>query len=220
MLFRSVDFVPDLMEVANDLVLDRFFVVGLSGGGPYAHAVAHEHPDRVRAAGIIGGLGPCAGEEAVPSYTRLLNVVGPVLRPTRGLIGHALTLSARPLIPFSSQAYEAFALVVPSDRASLKQPGMKKMFIDDLTRALDHGLFSPGYDLALFSKEWGFHLSDIKVPVRYWQGDADTIVPFSHGEWQASLVSDSELRRCEGQGHFGGYADVDEVIEVLVQVPA
>ena len=42
-------------------------------------------------------------------------------------------------------------------------------------------------DLA-FTSPWGFSLEEISVPVMLWQGSADLMVPFSHGQWLASQL--------------------------------
>src|SRR3981081_2972754 len=40
-----VDFAHDVRQLADELALDRFSVVGVSAGGPYALAIAHQLPD-------------------------------------------------------------------------------------------------------------------------------------------------------------------------------
>ncbi len=52
--------------------------------------------------------------------------------------------------------------------------------------------------------------------MRFWHGDADKIVPLSHGIHQAALVPDSELTVVPGGGHFSGYETVDEVFDTLL----
>jgi hypothetical protein len=39
-----------------------------------------------------------------------------------------------------------------------------------------------------FTRPWGFGLEEISVPVMIWQGSADLMVPFSHGQWLASQL--------------------------------
>ena len=34
-------------------------------------------------------------------------------------------------------------------------------------------------DFVLFGRDWGFSLKDIRVPVRFWHGDADGIGPLT-----------------------------------------
>ena len=48
----------DVAAVADHLGLDRFSIVGESGGGPYALAAAAAMPDRVRRCATIFGVGP------------------------------------------------------------------------------------------------------------------------------------------------------------------
>jgi pimeloyl-ACP methyl ester carboxylesterase len=52
-----LDWPLDVVELANSLHLDRFAVVGFSGGGPYALACAYRIPQRLTACGIIAGVG-------------------------------------------------------------------------------------------------------------------------------------------------------------------
>ena len=53
-----IDWADDVAELANDLRIDRFSILGVSGGGPYAAACACKMPDRLEAVGIICGMGP------------------------------------------------------------------------------------------------------------------------------------------------------------------
>jgi pimeloyl-ACP methyl ester carboxylesterase len=53
-----VDWPGDVIQVAAALGLDRFAVLGISGGTPYAAACAWELSDRLTAAGSVSGLAP------------------------------------------------------------------------------------------------------------------------------------------------------------------
>jgi pimeloyl-ACP methyl ester carboxylesterase len=55
---RLLDWPNDVVELADNLLIDRFAVLGVSGGGPYALACAHKIPDHLTACGIIAGEGP------------------------------------------------------------------------------------------------------------------------------------------------------------------
>src|SRR4029079_2709344 len=55
---QLVDWPSDVVGLANALGLDRFGILGVSGGGPYAAACAAEIPDRLTGMAIVGGLGP------------------------------------------------------------------------------------------------------------------------------------------------------------------
>src|SRR5258708_34742023 len=53
-----LDSPEDVAALAQHLAIDRFAVVGVSGGGPYALACAYKIPDRLTACGIVAGMGP------------------------------------------------------------------------------------------------------------------------------------------------------------------
>jgi len=53
-----LDFPDDIVELADTLGFDKFFVEGISGGGPYALACAYKVPDRLIKCGLIAGMGP------------------------------------------------------------------------------------------------------------------------------------------------------------------
>jgi pimeloyl-ACP methyl ester carboxylesterase len=58
-------FADDLRTIADTLGIDKMEVIGLSGGGPYTLACAAAMPDRVVAAGVIGGVAPTTGADGI-----------------------------------------------------------------------------------------------------------------------------------------------------------
>jgi pimeloyl-ACP methyl ester carboxylesterase len=56
-------------------------------------------------------------------------------------------------------------------------------------------------DLA-FTRDWGFDLADIRVPVQLWQGREDRFVPFAHGEWLAERIPGVDARLSDQDGHL------------------
>lgn len=68
-----LDWPDDVVELADCLHLDRFAVVGVSGGGPYALACVYKIPERLTACGIVSGIGPLElGTTGMPTSQRLL----------------------------------------------------------------------------------------------------------------------------------------------------
>lgn len=213
---RVHDLAPDIAAFTDHLDIEEFALVGLSGGGPYVLACAHELPHRVRAAAVLGGLGPVQGPEAAPGYTRLLGLVAPFLGVTRGALACAFSTGLQALRPVADQGLWAYMRFGPApDRPVFERPEMAAMFKADILQGLAGGMKGPVYDLALFARPWGFSLRDIEVPVRFWQGDADLIVPSHHGDHQASLVRDGKVFVRPGEGHFAGFTAVDHVLDEL-----
>ncbi len=211
------DFATDVRALADKLGFERFAVAGLSGGGPYTLACAHDLPDRVVAAAVVGGIGPTAGPDAVRSYTRALRALGPALALIAEPMGKRLPGLLAPVVPHAEKAVRAFALVAPkADRPILRDPLFMQVLAGDLIHVMGDGLTAPMHDARLFSRDWGFRLEHIRVPVHFFQGDADGIVPESHGHHQAGLVPNSALTILRGGGHLAGYVDAGRVFDTLV----
>jgi pimeloyl-ACP methyl ester carboxylesterase len=211
---RVIDFASDIEALADDLGLERFGVVGLSGGGPFTLAVCHEMPDRVVAASILGGLGPTRGPDAVWSYTRVLRLLKPGLQALRKPLGPVIAPAIDVLGGVGEIALEVFARIIGgSDKEVLRQADFKAMFLEDIFSAGDlRGIL---HDVVLFSRHWGFQLADITTPVIVWQGLADPIVPVSHGHHQAARLGNALLRTRPGEGHFAGFSDSAAVLDAL-----
>lgn len=60
--YRS--FVSDLEQVADQLRMDKFFLIGVSGGGPYSWATAAYAPQRVKGVLIFSGAGNLGAAKA------------------------------------------------------------------------------------------------------------------------------------------------------------
>jgi pimeloyl-ACP methyl ester carboxylesterase len=129
-------------------------------------------------------------------------------------LGELLSHSVKQVRTLASQGYDAYLKVAPpSDRVVMLRPEMKAAFLYDLVTAAEGGLRAFVADLVLFGRQWGFSLKDIRVPVRFWHGDADGIVPLAHGEFQASLVPGAALVITHGGGHFAGFLIAGDVFD-------
>lgn len=212
------DFVPDLELVADQLGVERFSTVGLSGGGPYAMAAAARLPDRVASVGVLGGVVPTVGPDAVSGglvglahqFRYLLPVVG-------APAGFALQSFVRLARPIGSQLLELYARVSPpGDREVLLRPEVKAMFLDDLISNGSRGLRSVVHDGILFTREWGFTADDVAVPLTWWHGDADHIVPLAHAEHLVPRIPGATLHVRPGESHLGGMGIADEVVSTVM----
>lgn len=214
---RILDVAPDIEALVEDLGLERFGVVGLSGGGPYTLAVGYAMPQRVVVACTLGGIAPLRGPDAVWSYMRVLRFGAPLFEIMRSPVGSLLGAFVGYAGSFGEQMLDMFArLVGGSDREVLSNPHFKAMFIADLLEAGE--LRAVTHDVALFSRHWGFLLEDVTVPVIVWQGLADPIVPQSHGHHMAARLPNAQLRVRHGEGHFAGFSDVTAVLDSVREV--
>ncbi len=210
-------FAADIDEVADRRRVERYGAIGLSGGGPYVLACAHEHSERMIAGAALGGVAPVSGAQAASggplSAARLLN---PLIRALHEPLGAGLSAVVRALHPVSHTAIELYAKVGPgADARVLRVPHMREMFIDDLVEGSRTQLRSIVYDMILFTQEWDLELSAIDVPVRFYQGDDDFYVPLSHGAHMASMLPNGSLEYRPGTGHLDGFDAADAAMDFI-----
>lgn len=214
------DWTEDLTLFADTLGIDTMRVIGLSGGGPYALAAGHALPDRVHGVAVLGGVAPTVGPDAADGGIIQFAVrLAPALATVRVPLGIALTQTIRLVKPLAGAGLDAYAAFQPpGDKNLLARPEFKAMFLDDLLNGSRFQTSAPLNDLVLFTRDWGFELGDIAVPVRWWHGDDDHIVPFAHGQHVVDRIPDATLATINGESHLGGLSIADEVLGTLMEL--
>jgi pimeloyl-ACP methyl ester carboxylesterase len=214
-----VDWATDMCQVADVLGAERLGVVGLSGGGPYALCCggATTFASRVAAIAVLGSVTPSVGPDA--TATGIIDVarrLAPILSGLRQPLAAVAAGLVVPVIPLGHYAYRAFASGMPEgDQRVFADPEMEAMFIDDIV-VVAKGRFQAVVDDArLFGRDWGFRLAEVKVPVRWWHGDADPFVPLDAARAAAAQLPDAELVVRHGESHLGGFATAEEILGLI-----
>jgi pimeloyl-ACP methyl ester carboxylesterase len=212
-------FAEDLRTIADTLGIDKMEVIGLSGGGPYTLGCAAAMPDRVVAAGVIGGVAPTMGSDGIAGG--VMGSVGlrvaPLLQVAGGPIGVVASALIRLIRPVGSPAVDLYGRVSPeADRGLLARPEIKAMFLDDLLNGSRKQMAAPFADVVVFARDWGFRLDEVKVPVRWWHGDHDHIVPFDHGLHVVAKLPDVEMYHLPGESHLAGLGRAEEILGTMI----
>jgi pimeloyl-ACP methyl ester carboxylesterase len=215
-----VAFADDLRTMADTLGIDKMAVIGLSGGGPYTLGCAAAMPDRVVAVGVLGGVAPTKGPDAITGGVMTL---GLLVAPLLAVAGLPIRLAAvgfiRVIRPVAEPALYVYARVSPeADRRLLVRPEFKAMFLDDLLNGSRKQLAAPFADVVVFARDWGFRLDQVKVPVRWWHGDRDHIVPFAHGQHVVDRLPDAELYHLPGESHLAGLGRAEEILRTITEL--
>lgn len=193
----------DVARMADLLELKQFGILGVSGGAPYALACASGLQQRVSVVGLVCGLGPTVGSEALksmPLFQRLgLSMadrapwlVAPLFFPAVKMLGTCPRLFLPHLVRSAGQA----------DREALQNRELRTVLTAAITEALRPGVRGAWYDLKLYSKPWGFRLEDIQVPIWLWHGEADRIVPAAMGRQMARTLPRCTSNFLAKEGHF------------------
>jgi pimeloyl-ACP methyl ester carboxylesterase len=218
-VYRNLaDWTDDLVLLADTLGIETMRLIGLSGGGPYVLAAGAALPDRVLGVAVIGGVAPSVGDDAVSGgVVGFARHLAPFVAIGRVPIGVALTVGIRLVKPFAGRFLDLYALVQPEgDKRLLGRPEVKAMFVDDLLNGSRKQVTAPLSDLLLFSREWGFRVADVTVPVRWFHGDADHIVPFAHGAHVVDLLPDATMETMAGESHLAGLGRAEDILTALM----
>jgi len=213
-------FAEDMRTIADTLGIEKMAIVGLSGGGPYTLACAAAMPDRVVAVGVLGGVAPASGPDAISGGLMALGSrVAPLIRVAGVPIRLAAVALVRLARPIASPGLDLYALMSPpADRRLLARPEFKAMFLDDLLNGSRKQLAAPFADIIVFARDWGFRLEEAKVPVRWWHGDHDHIVPFAHGQHVVARLPDAELYHLPGESHLAGLGRGEEILRTMLEI--
>jgi pimeloyl-ACP methyl ester carboxylesterase len=196
----------DVAAVADALGIDRFAVMGHSGGGAHALACAALLPDRVTATVCGSGLAPTTAD-GLDWFAGFAPGGAAELRAAReGPKALAAYLETSEFDP------ETFT---PADHAALGGDWSWLMTVVDKAMAGGQGGFIDD-DVATVTP-WGFDPDDIATPVLYLHGARDRMVPSTHSQWLAKHTPSAELWLLPDEGHISvlrsGVAALDWLLQ-------
>ena len=193
------DWANDVVELADALRLERFAILGHSGGGPFAAAAAYKIPERVTRVAMVSSIGFYKLPEAI--------------KKTIGPIPLAYNINRR-LIAWTANAYlrlsgrfgyraRLLALAGGPGVAAFSAPAELVQFITGLGDEVSRPRrYDAAWELILYSRPWGFQLEDISVKVHLWHGEADAASPPAIMRYMARAIPNCWARFLPGEDHF------------------
>jgi pimeloyl-ACP methyl ester carboxylesterase len=191
----------------DDRGVDRFAVVGASGGAPYALACGAFLPDRVvaviSAAGSSGFDPELDGAGMSPEELELTREQA--LRPTaEGR--EALARFYDPEVENMRNAdVDGFMSAVGDDPATAtpERRATSAYVLESIQEAVRLG--SDGWldDGLAMLRPWGFEPAEIRQPVAVWHSEDDPMVAIEHGRRLVAAIPNAEPFLVDGLGHAG-----------------
>jgi pimeloyl-ACP methyl ester carboxylesterase len=200
---QLLDWPADVVALADALGLDRFAVLGGSGGGPYALACARYLPERLEHVVTVNGMAPLDRPGAYRGFRALSALSWWYLAHMPGQRFLVAGLQYAVTWRDPARLVRTFARrMAPSDRELLAddrvRPGMGR-HIAEAFRAGPRGV---AHEMKVLTRPWGFMLADITAAVDLWQGDDDQTVPRAMGEDLAGSIPHCRARFVSGTGHM------------------
>jgi pimeloyl-ACP methyl ester carboxylesterase len=207
-------FAADMAALMDHLGHARFAVGGISGGGPYATAVAACLPSRVTVLALVSPMGPAADPACRPSLSPLQRFCfGPLARAPLAVAtvfrGFRASLERSPRLAAQLATLRAGA----RDKALIAEPAIANVLLGSFREGLRPGMAGPVADVQIFAEPWGIDPGAIEAPARLWIGTADTAVPLGAARLLARSIPRCAMTELPDEGHFWVAADPAPVLE-------
>lgn len=216
------DAAADVAAVLDLLDAPRCLTAGWSGGGPHALATGALLGDRVAGVLVIAGVAPYGvpgldwlagmGEQNIEEFGAALDGEKPLrayLEPAGEQLRH----------PDAADIVRELSTLLPPVDVAVITDEYGADMAANFAEAMSSGIDGWVDDDLAFATDWGFALDSISVPTFLWQGSADLMVPFAHGQWLASHVPGVAAHLDDGQGHLSiAVGALDPMLDELVAV--
>ena len=205
----------DIEHFADSLKLEKFSVIGHSGGAPFVAACAYVIPERLNGAAIVSGIAPFenpAAKAGMDSKQRIMcNLIKtiPWFAPLMMMMTSKMLKNPKMLSQMTKQLPEV-------DQVYFRDPESCKAMINSTLEAFRNGVAGPAQEMKIILNPWGFNLEDIMFPITIWHGALDAQGPVSHAKIYASLIPNSTLKIFENEGHHS--LIINQIEHILKEV--
>jgi pimeloyl-ACP methyl ester carboxylesterase len=191
-LSETGTFVAALLD---DLGVSRARLVGFSGGGPHALAVAATHPGRVSGVDLVSGSVPPAQRADPPLAVRALETLSGTLPALARALLRGQARVARHASPgFVTSQYSALA---PDDLPEGVPALVRRDFIAALATAS-----GTVHESRLLARAWDVDPASVSAPVRLWHGGEDENVAVAGARRLAERLPAGRLAVLDDADHL------------------
>ena len=201
---RLVDWPAFLNEIADRLEIERFRILAISGGAPYAYASGWMTPERVEKIAVASGAPPL---DDLADYSGLLPIHRRMLalRASRPGLLKSLFHVARPFVvlrmPIRLRPL-LLKFLQPCDANVLRESRAFDVCFESARQAWRSSAKGVMTDAEIYAKPWGFRLEEVKVPVALWHGTKDRTFAPRLAEDVAKRLPNCDFKLVEGAGHY------------------
>jgi pimeloyl-ACP methyl ester carboxylesterase len=213
-----LDCAEDLVRVADDLDLERFAALGISGGAPYVLALGALVPERLRGVAIVSGLGMLDRPGALEGMAEGNIEETKMAREAPDELATAHGEDARAIREDPEGIFAGLAGELPEvDRQMLERPEVRAFLTETFQEAVRQGARGWIDDDLRQVRPWPFRLEEIGgVEVRIHHGEADTLVPAHHAKHLAEGIPGSRLQLYPDEGHLSFDRHLKQIVQALL----
>jgi pimeloyl-ACP methyl ester carboxylesterase len=203
------DWVEDVVFLVDALGLEKFSVVGISGGSGYAAVCAVRIPERLSKVVIASGPWKI-DKEVIKTIGFPMNAMwNTALR-----MPFFLPVAMKMMIKFMTQepkdnskknAAPPNDIMPAIDHAAMSQPERMAVYLQTLRETVKQGIKGAAWDIRMYVREWDFDPAEIQVPLVLFHGGLDRNVPLALVEEMANSLPGAHLVAYSEDGHVSTY---------------
>ena len=202
----------DVLELTDHLKIDKFYILGASGGAPYIIACCADPVvrEKLLGAAIVAGIYPWScGTDGMPLGTKMLlwtaastwfsGAVAPFLDWTMGQVARDTDHPEK----LEGLFMREMAGRHENDLKCLEDLVLRKQVIESLREAFKQDSYGVAWEAKIYGSDWDFKLEDVDFEMQLWHGRLDVNVPVAMAEKAATLLKGAKLRIVEEESHLG-----------------
>jgi pimeloyl-ACP methyl ester carboxylesterase len=212
---RVADARIDVEAIADYFGIDRFSIVGRSGGGPHALACAALLNKRVICAAALCSLAPrdAVGLDwSAGMADSNVQAFGDAEANLGGLIATLDEQAGKVRSNSEGLLKILWPELVNHDRDVIGDIALRRIMTKIHAEALRETTDGWIDDVIALSHPWDFDLSEIIAPVKLWSGSDDVFSPTAHTHWLAERIGSAELDIVPGAAHFGAVEILPKIL--------
>ncbi|MGN6641105.1 MAG: alpha/beta fold hydrolase [Mucilaginibacter sp.] len=212
------DWPKDVLALADHLGIQKFSIIGNSGGGGYALACAAKIPERLSSVAIVSGAWRMNSPIAKRTLMKPFSIFWKVADKFPFLMPFVLLCMRLSIKKPGRKALKLTAEFMPdADSEALQQKDRAEM----LALALKEGLSSikgAAWDIKLYVYHMDVDLNEIRFPVTFFHGEKDKNVPFMLANSMIHRVKNSTLIAYPNEGHLSTFSNhFPEIAQALLK---
>ncbi len=215
---QLLDFPDDLAQLADELGLDQFYVMGVSAGGPYVVASAYKLPERVLSAAVVSGVAPFDRPNPYEGVNQTYQAAYKLAKWPAFLLKPLMARQMKQDVAEPEAAMQrSFTYLSAADRQLMEQPQLREQVKGYRAEATRNGIDGVVREARVLVSPWGFRLEEVQPTVHLWYWEEDTLVPPQMGRYLEQHIPNTVGHFLPGGGHFSIFTHWQDILQALLQ---
>ena len=203
------DWPVDVVALADYLGIEKFSILGVSGGAPFALSCAYAIPDRIEQLVIVSGMGPADAPESRKGKAMLIP------KAPKLILKGMSKMSLKKPEKLEASMLKGFPEV---DQVILEDPKAMAAMVGNIREAFRSGYQGALDDARIYKSAWDCDLSEIDQAVILWHGGKDENVKIETAEFVSENLPHCTPHIKPDEGHLSLlYKHAEEILGTFCQ---